>query len=284
MSFKYKVILLISSFILFTICSSCSTVSIETNIKESKKYTEYPKIEGNRIAPGLKDNNKIKQTESDSDKKKETSNLTGSIKTSFGTFNYKWNIDTKGIAHLTSLESAGSGELPAKEKKIFIKFINDRTTELYQEWFPLLNEKKPVTLKYTAEVPSSKLFSAFPDVNLQTESIESNSDQIIQPVSWGKIYQHNNTLYLPSNIKTSTGMLNIAWEKKTNKFPELIAFDKNKKEKNTLKIFILNNEKNNTSMLFIEKMLQSKNGTIPYLSYLITVKTDELITGFKSIL
>jgi hypothetical protein len=259
---------------------SCSSANTESNNPELKKNYENPKIEGSRIAPGLQSTNtNISQKPV---KNKQTTIYSGSAKASFGTFNYRWIIDPKGTTQLSTLESSGSGELPAREKKIFIQIRNHGTTKLYQEWFPLLNEKKPVTLKHIVDVQTAELFSAFTDVKLPNEPVESASDQKNQSIIWGKTYKQNNIQYLPASIATSSGKLNIFLEKKANKTPELFAVENSQRGKTSSKLYLWINESNNTTVLFLEKQLQSKNGNIPYLSHAATVKTDELIAGFNS--
>jgi hypothetical protein len=277
MSAKYNFVILVTVFLVLLI--SCTSVNTESKIADGKKSSGKSKLESNRIAPGIKDSNKV--TWQKQIKEKQETIYSGSAKTSFGTFNFKWNVNLKGSTELTTLVSSGSGELQPKEKKIFIQIRNNGTTKLFQEWFPLFNEKKPITLKYISDIPSAELFSAFKDVKLPNESVDWASDQKTQSIQWGKNYIQNHIQYLPGSVTASFGKLNIAWEKKANQSPVLVALEKNQIN---LKLYILMNEKNNSSELFLEKQFNSNQGSIPYLYYLTKVKTDELIAGFKSAL
>jgi hypothetical protein len=278
---KYHLTLFV--FALFTLSVSCSSNSSlnKSDNTEPKKSNENPKVEGSRIAPGLENTNKI--TGEKPRKEKEPASFSGSAKAGFGTFNFKWNVDPKGTTKLATLESSGSGELPPKEKKIFLQIRNDGTTRLYHEWYPLVNVKKPVTLKYIVDVPTAELFSLLPEVKIPAGIVESTSDQKIQPIAWGKTFKQNNIQYLPCNA-VSAWKLNIFWEKKTNQFPELIAVENYKQQNMTSKsrLYLLIDENNNTTILFMEKQFQSTQGNIPYLLPVATVKTDELISGFNS--
>jgi hypothetical protein len=267
-------------FMLSVSCSSNSSLNKSDNT-EPKKSNENPKVEGSRIAPGLENANKI--TWEKPRKEKESASFSGSAKASFGTFNFKWNVDPKGTTQLTTLESSGSGELPPKEKKIFLQIRDNGTTRLYQEWYPLVNVKKPVILKYIVDVPTVELFSLLPEVKLPAGIVESASDQKIQPIKWGKTFKQNNIQYLPCNALLS-GKLNIFWEKKANQFPELIAVENYKQGMMTpkSKLYLLIDDSNNTTILLLEKQFQSSQGNIPYLFPVTTVKTDELISGFNS--
>lgn len=245
------------------------------NISDNEDQTKL-KIEGSRIAPGLQpaSNNTIQKPV----KKEQKIIYSGSVKAGFGTFNYRWIVKPDGTTELTTLESAGSGDLPAKEKKLFIRINKDGTTKIYQEWFPLLNEKKPLALKYIVDVKTTELFSAFSNMKLPNDPSGSLS-QKVQSIKWNKIFIKNNIKYLPGNINNITDYINIAWKKNNNHSPELIAFVK---DGTNLKIYILINDLNNTSKLFMEKYFKSDHGRIPYLSYIATVSNNDLMKGFKS--
>jgi hypothetical protein len=273
-NFVLSLIVFIAFLFLYSFSSSMGKDPGVTNINEDNKSS---KIEGSRIAPGLNSTDKVIWQKPI--KKNQTTIYSGSVKASFGTFNFNWNVNTNSKTELTTLESSGSSELSPKEKKIFIIIHGNNITKLYQEWYPLLNEKKPITLKYIVDVETNELFSAFPDIKLPNEPSDSSQNKNVQPIRWSKIYTQDNVHYLSGIITGLYGKASVVWEKKFNKSPELIAFNKDRTKS---KLYILINENNNTSELFMEKNFNLTQGTISYLSYFIKVKTDDLMAGFKS--
>ncbi|MBN2402891.1 MAG: hypothetical protein JXN64_10885 [Spirochaetes bacterium] len=251
--------------------------------KDPNNTTESAKVEGSRIAPKLKTADKV--TWQKPKKEKDTTIYSGSAQADFGTFNFKWSVNPRGTAQLTTLESSGSGELPPREKKVFTQIRNDGATRLFHEWYPLANEKKPVTLRFIVDVKTTELFSAFTDLKLPEEE-DSSSDQKILPVKWDKIFKQNDVHYLPGSIASSHGRLNIFWKKKINQNPELLIAGKDGSGKvlPETRLYFWPDESSNTSTIFLEQQLEFKNGNIPYLSYLATVRTDEILSGFKSVL
>jgi hypothetical protein len=208
--------------------------------------------------------------------KKGLTIIAGSANAEFGKFNFKCVIDDEGKAKLITEESAGSGELPARERKLFLLVYNNKKTILFHEWFSLLNQKKPAFIRPIVMVSTDEFFSVLPKSKLPPVF---DVNQKIQSIVWNGAYSTNNIQYLPSTLSTSSGKINICWTKKGDQLPELIQKDDSSENK----IYLLMDGDAKTTFLFQEDSLRLKEGEVPYLKLISKVSTTNLLSGFDEL-
>lgn len=234
----------------------------------------------NRVSP--KTNNPADITWQNSFRENGVTVIPGSVQTNFGRFELRWVIGAGGRARLATLESPGVGEMPPVEKKIFIFPRDNGTTLLFQEWFPLLNEKRPSTLKMITSVPTGQLFSVLPgEMRPPVAAIGMTT----QPIQWGKKYQRYGSQYLPGKLKTSFGWREIFWKKKTGRIPELITLETpsaGARPPLESRLYPWLDETGDT-VIFQERSARFNQDSTPYLWPLAKVQTAELMLGFRDI-
>jgi hypothetical protein len=209
--------------------------------------------------------------------------IPGSLQTGFGRFEFRWVVVPKGTAKLVTLESPGAGELPLREKKLFLWVRKDHETILFQEWLPLANGKEPRTIRPIAKVRTNELFSVLPKKQLPPASALSQRQSYI---TWGNEYSKNSVWYLPGSLKASFGTLNIYWRKESARIPELITLESpgaGELPLREISLYLWNDEQTNTSTIFQERQPLLNQDSTTYLWPLVTVKTDELMAGFRQL-
>jgi len=139
-------------------------------------------------------------------KEKDETVIQGFIKSGFGNFEFMWVINPDGMSKLVTRKFSGSAELPLKEKKILPLVLPDGNTILFQEWPPLLNEKKPYSIRAITRVSTSDLFSVISGVKLPPSCIIS---KIPEHIKWGKVFNKNGRKYLFGSIEASSGHVNL---------------------------------------------------------------------------
>jgi hypothetical protein len=213
--------------------------------------------------------------------------IPGSAQASFGRLELRWIIGPGTKARLVTLESPGAGEMPPLEKKIFVLVRDDGTTLLFQEWIPLANQKKPVTIRDIVSVGTNELFSVLPGKGVPPEAPISKK---IPSIHWGRQYQRNGVQYLPGELNTSWfGRQNIYWMKKSGRIPELYSPENQKQDSRNeaapgdSKLYLWLDEMNGATGLFLENGPETRNGNTSYLWPFAVVDTDQLISGFQEI-
>lgn len=214
---------------------------------------------------------------------KDKTIIPGSVKADFGKFEFRWIIYQDGIIKLVTLESAGSGELPPIEKKLLLLVLEEGNTILFQEWYPLVNVKEPYTIRPIAKVSTADLFSVLPKIKIPPTS---PINQKVYTIKWGKIFLKNMNKYIQGVTKASFGTLNIYWKKEKDHNPELITLESSgagELPPAEIKVLIWLDESKGKTIIFQERFPQLNQGGVPYLWFLTTVKTADLISGFKSL-
>jgi len=216
-------------------------------------------------------------------KVKDETVIQGFVKSGFGNFEFMWVINPEGMSKLVTRKFSGSAELPLKEKKILPLVLPDGSTILFQEWPPLLNEKRPYSMRVIATVPTSELFSVLPGVKLPPSCIIS---KIPEQIKWDKVFDKNGIKYLQGNTKGSSGPVNLLFEKKGSGNPELVLVEsQGNGELSSKESKLLPWMDETTGLTYIcqERFLHLNQGNSPYLWCLATVKTVELLSGYNLI-
>jgi hypothetical protein len=134
--------------------------------------------------------------------------IPGVVRAPFGAFELRWMVEPAGKARLAYLDPAGSAELPLMEKSILILNNRDGTTALFQEWFPLLNDKKPSRLNEIAVVSTSSLFSVVAGSESPPAFSLGGSTRSIR---WGQPSTVDGVKYRKGLAKAATGTIALAW-------------------------------------------------------------------------
>jgi hypothetical protein len=209
--------------------------------------------------------------------------IPGFLKTDFGGFEVSWVVGPNRTARLVTLESPGAGELPLRQKKLFLWFAERRATVLFQEWPPMVNVKEPVTIRPIVKVSTIDLFSVLPKAKLPPISKLNNEPQ---PITWDRSYGKKGVQYLPGSLQASFGRLNIYWKKEAGGIPELITLESpgaGELPPQEVRLYIRMDEKTGLSTIFQERQPLLNQGLTSYLWALATVRTGELMTGFRRV-
>jgi len=217
-------------------------------------------------------------------KMKDKTVIPGSSKADFGKFEFRWIINPDGKARLVTMEPAGSAELPLIEKRIMPLVLPDGSTLLFQDWLPLLNEKKTSSIRLITRVSTSELFSVFPVVKVPPSSAIGKT---VNQVLWGIVCVKNDVKYLPGSTKVPSGSLNILWKKRGAGIPELVTEESpgaGELPAVERKLLIWIDETSGITYICKEQFPLLDQGYCSYLQCLTAVKTDELLKGFAAII
>ncbi len=260
-----NILCLMSLFII--ICSGCFPSG---NHDDSKIDIDKPRSEDSREISWQK-----------SFKENGMTIIPGSVQIDSIRFEFRWMIAADEEAKLVTLESDGSAELPLLEKKILFLVLENGITLLFQEYFPLADRKEPYTIILIATVSTIELFSVLPDTKLPPSSpliIKTSS------IRWGEVFQKKNVQYLEGSLTASFGTLNIFWKKAAGRIPELITIESpgaGELPPVESRLIPWIDETSATTVICQERYPQLNQEFISYLWCLASVKTDELMFGFK---
>jgi hypothetical protein len=209
--------------------------------------------------------------------------IPGFLKTDFGGFEVRWVVGPNRTARLVTLESPGTGELPLRQKKLFLWFAERRATVVFQEWPPMVNVKEPVIIRPIVKVSTADLFSVLPKMKLPPAAKVNKEPQ---PITWGRSYGKKGARYLPGLLQASFGRLNIYWKKEAGGIPELITLESpgaGELPPRQARLYIRMDEKTGLSIIFQERQPLRNQGLTSYLWPLATVRTGELMAGFRQV-
>lgn len=207
--------------------------------------------------------------------------IPGSVQVDFGRLEIRWIIPAKGIARLVTMEPSGSAELPPREKKLLLWAGKRGSIVLFQEWLPLLNVKELAVIRPVVTVSTTDLFSVLPKTKLPPVA---KLDKTPQTIAWERSYVKGDTMYLPGSLRASFGRLNIYWRKRSAGIPELITVESSGSGElppREVRLYIWADEKDGSSTIFQERQPLLNQGITSYLWPLATVRTDELMAGFR---
>ncbi len=207
--------------------------------------------------------------------------IPGLIKTNSTSIQIKWVIDIREKVKLVALNTLGAGELPPIEQGILpLVLEGEKTTLLFQEWYPAMNVEEPPAIRLIAAVPTTKLFSVLNSAKPPSVSLK---DQKPQTIYWENPSLKNGFTYLKGGIKAPFGMMNIAWKKEGNRAAELISFEipgAGELPPVESKLYLWQDSSNTTIICQIRHP-QLNQRYVAYLYPLVKVKTSKLMTGFK---
>mgnify|MGYP005840051399 CR=1 FL=1 len=209
--------------------------------------------------------------------------IIGSIETTHGGFEFRWVLGSHGEARLVTLVAFGAGELPPREMKLFPLVRKGGTTLLFQEWFPLVGVEEPPTIRVVAEVPTAELFSVLPAGQQPPPAAISKRRQTIE---WTAVQERDGRKYLPGRVKASFGTLEIIWKKEPDHMPELIMLETPGAGELTpteTRLYLWTEAAAGATVICREVHPRLDQEFVSHLQCLVTVRTTELISGFRSI-
>jgi hypothetical protein len=196
------------------------------------------------------------------------------VRAPFGAFELRWMVEPMGKARLAYLDPAGSAELPLMEKGILILNSRDGTTALLQEWFPLLNDKKPPRLNEIAVVSTSSLFS----VVTGSESPPAFSiDGSTRSIRWGEPSTVDGVKYRKGLAKAAAGTIALAWRTASSGGSELYLmsdFRADAGKGDATRLYLWIHDEARTAIL-----LRVESWRVDVLRPVITVSMKSLLSG-----
>ncbi|MCL6589421.1 MAG: hypothetical protein K6U80_05640 [Firmicutes bacterium] len=217
--------------------------------------------------------------------------IPGAALTDFGRLELRWIIGDRET-RLVTLEAPGAGELPPLERPIFLLVRDNGVTLLFQEWVPLANENKPVTVRDLVSVDTNDLFSVLPGKRVPPEAQISRK---IIPIKWGRMYQKNGVQYLPGKLggPWPSGRRDIYWMKKPGRIAGLFSPEDRgngvrnmaapRDSNDDARLFLWLDGMNGATVLFLEDSLETNQGNISYLWPFAVVETTQLLSGFNEV-
>lgn len=216
-------------------------------------------------------------------KDKDKTIIHGYARTDSGLFEFMWIIKSEKESKLVAMKAPGSAELPLKEKKVMPMVLSDGVTLLFQEWPPLLNEKKPLRIRLIASVSTAELFSVLPDKIIPQSCIVPKAPEQIK---WGTVFNKKGIKYIQGTTRASFGSLNLLWKKDGAKNPELIVEERpgaGELPAVERKLLPWIDETGGFTFICQERLPQLNQGSSPYLWCLTAVKTEEILSAYELI-
>jgi hypothetical protein len=211
---------------------------------------------------------------------KETTEISGSVRADFGTFELWWVIEKQGSARLVTREPSGSAELPLMEKQLWPLVFEGGLTAIFQEWYPLVNVKAPTTVRLIVTVPSKELFSAFSDGLVPPEE---RLPKKLLALRWDGATDDDGVRRVRGVIWENTKGFALLWERRVGRQPALVgeaASRTGKGEPLASRLIPWVDEHAGNTMILEAVASPEGGGTLPHLIPLFVVNTKDLMRGF----
>jgi hypothetical protein len=204
--------------------------------------------------------------------------LPGWVRADFGRFEFRWKIGPEAKARLTTLEPAGSGELPPLEKELWPLVLDGGSTALFLEWLPLLGVKAPTTLRLVVVVPTGELFSVLPGTELPPAAGLRGKPATLR---WAEAVGENAVRYVQATCTGGSGRLELYWRREAGRPPALAGRAAEAASAGEIRLVPWMDEASGLAVLF--RQVQPLEGSPPHLLALALVRTEELLQGFRQL-